>query len=233
MNKSEMLSLLRFYLADPIGKIWNDDLLNDILDQALEQYSIDSGAFTGRFDFFPDENGIYHYPEDFVSFLIGWSPSGKEITPGSAAELFRRQGFKLNKKGEPQNIFDDQSNKGNFELYPCPEQNTVTMDFEPFYGEILNELYGVFADENYGITATLTEFDFAGDIFYRRKGKFEEVKDHNAVIYYALFLAYNSDTDMSNADNSAIWRERYIDRINRFSAIGYHNSGTTRTANFY
>ena len=228
-----MLSQLRFYLADPIGKIWKDGFLNDLLDEALKQYSMDSGAFTGRFDFFPDSNGEYHYPEDFASFLIGWSKDGKQISPSTAAELFHRKHLSAEKKSDARFIYDDQSSKGVFQLYPCPEQYAAKVEFEPFYGEIIDGGTGVFTDENYGVTLSLTEFDFAGEIFYRKVGRFEDVKDYNAVIYYALFLAYNSDMDLGNADNAAVWLTRYKQRINHFSAIEYHNSGNGRTTNFY
>lgn len=233
MNKSDMLDKLRFYLADPKGKIWKDDFLNDILEQSLKQYSIDSQGFVSRFDLHADRNGIYHYPEDYASILIAWNDEGKEISPITARELFHRQDNTYNYNAKPLYIYDDQSSIGDYELYPQSINREQDVSIEGFFGEVLYNDYGVFFDENYGVSLTITQFDTIGDMIYCRIGTYEELVDYMSVIYYALYLAYNTDLDFGNPDNAAIWFARYKDRMARFNAIEYHNSGIGRTVNFY
>jgi hypothetical protein len=233
MKKQEMLGQLRLFLADPIGKIWDDELLNDILNDALKQYCIDTGCLTGRFDFYPDKDGQYNYPDNFASFISGWNKAGKQILPTTAAELFSRQHRKEQLAGDAQYIYDDQKQYGQFELYPCPTQQVSDVTIDGNFGEISDSEYGVFLNEDYGTTISMISFDYAGEIFYNRIGDFEEIKDYFGVICYALYLAYNTDMDMGNADNAAIWKARYLSRLSGYYAIKQNNTGITRTSNFY
>jgi hypothetical protein len=236
MKKNEYIKKMRLFLADPDGRIWNDNEISILLEQSLKQYCIDSGAFTGRFDFCPDMNGIYHYPDDFGCFVIGWNEDNKEIIPATAFELFSSKNKNINFSGKVGYIYDDQSNYGDFEIYPLPpnKQNIQEMNIEPVYGEIIDSSCGVYMHgDAYGVTVSGAFFDFAGEIYYRKIGNFEDVKDYMAVIYYALSLAYNTDAELANPENAAFWKTQYQNRINAFGKIFYQNTGIKTSLNFY
>jgi hypothetical protein len=225
---------LKMYLADPYGKIWSEDEIYKLLDEALKQYCIDSGLFVGRFDFCPDENGIYHYPDDYAGFMIGWNNDGQEITQSSSIDLFSKNHNNFYKKGNAEYIYDDMSSYGDFKLYP--ENNTQNITYtttDKQYGEIEDSGYGVFADGAYGVTLSVSLFESAGEIYYHKLANYEDVKDCMAVICYALSLAYNTDADLANAENSNFWKKQYKNRIAVTGRIAYMNTGKNKTYNFY
>lgn len=235
MDKSDFLLKLRRYLADPDGKIFNDLELLDYLEKALQQYSIDTGAFISKFEFHPDALGIYHYPDDFTSFLIGWNKEGKEIVPSTGSELFKRtQNYSL-RAGNPQYIYDDRHTNGTYSLYPVPENN---QDFSscvvtPLFGEIIDSDYGVYQTSEYGVTLSVAAFRVEGEIYYRRTGRFEEVKDYQAIIYYAMSLAYLADSEFSDPQKSFFWKQQYDYRVNAYNMIQKDNCGEQVSGNFY
>jgi hypothetical protein len=235
MDKQGFVNKLRLFLADPEGKIWNNAELDMLLDEALKQYCKDSGAFTGIFDFYPDDDGIYRYPDDYAGFMIGWNSDGKEITQATARELFFRSGKDMSKTGKPEYIFDDFSSYGDFSLYPVPEnlQNRINISITPAFGEIIDDDYGVYLNDDYGTTLSVEEFTFTGNIVYRKVGRFEDVKDHMAIIYYALSLAYCADSEFANAELASYWQNMYRSRIAAFSRVKHDNSGRSIKGNFY
>lgn len=235
MNKAYFLRKLRLFLADPDGKVWNDTELSRLLDASLEKYCLDSGFSTGVFDFFHDSNGLYYYPEDFGRYLTGWNETGEEILPSTSRELFIRRGMNSNLPGSAQYIYDDLGNHGEFILYPNPAQNqTVTvLRQENFYGEVIDDGFGVYITSDYGTTFDVIKFEYYGTIYYRKICKYEEVKDYMSVISYALHLAYNSDSDFANADMASYWKSIYQSRIGVFSRVLHNNAGRTVMENFY
>lgn len=233
MDKTGYVNKLRLFLADPGAKIWDDVELNTLLDEALKQYCKDSGAFTGSFDFHPDSEGKYHYPEDFADFMIGWNTAGQEITPASARELFMRSQRNANPTGEAEYIFDDRDLYGNFSLYPVPKQNSQNITITPANGEIFDNSYGVFLTDGYGTTFSVDRFDYAGTVYYRKTGRFEDVKDYMAVICYALYLSYNVDSEFANAELAAYWKNMYKSRLAVFGRVVHNNTGRTVSVNFY
>jgi hypothetical protein len=235
MDINGFVKKLRMFLADPEGKIWDDVEINTLLNEALKQYCKDSGAFTGSFDFYPDKNGTYHYPDDYADFMIGWNTEDQEITPATARELFVRSCRDVSRTGEPEYIFDDLDSCGSFSLYPVPEamQNRKDITITPDFGEISDSQYGVFAADAYGTTLSVDVFDFAGTIIYRRTGNFEEVKDYMAVICYALNLAYCADSEFANPELAAYWKNMYRSRIAVFGRVAHENTGRTVSGNFY
>lgn len=235
MDKAGFLKKLRLYLADPDGKIWDDIELYRILDDALKQYCYDSGAFVGSFDFCPDSAGVYHYPDDFSAFMIGWNSKGEEITPASARELFYRSGRDAYRFGDAEYIYDDLVSQGEFALYPTPPdmQNRKTISISSNYGEIMNSEFGVFVADEYGTTLSVDNFDFAGTVFYRKNGNFEDVKDYMAVICFALNLAYCADSDFANSETAAFWKNMYKSRLAVFGRVLHNNSGKVVSGQFY
>ncbi len=235
MDKKGYLSKLRFFLADTEGKMWDDTELFTLLDDALRKYCFDSGSFVGQFDFFPDKDGVYHYPDDFCSFMIGWNDDGREILQGTGRELFVRSYRDASRQGKVEYVFDDLDSYGAFSLFPLPAdgQNAKTVSIAPDYGEIIGSEYGVYATSDYGLTLSVTAFDHAGTFFYHRMGTFEEVKDYMAVICYALFLAYNADSDFANPDIAAYWKRMYKSRLGATGRVVYHNAGRNVAGNFF
>lgn len=233
MDKTGYVNKLRLFLSDPEGHIWDEVELNTILDEALKQYCKDSGAFTGRFDFYPDSDGKYHYPEDYSGFMIGWNKVGHEITPATARELFTRSHRNANRTGEAEYIFDDRDLCGNFSLYPSPEQNSRSITVTPENGEIFDNSYGVFLTDGYGTTLSVDSFDFAGTVYYRKTGRFEDVKDYMAVICYALYLSYNIDSEFANAELAIYWKNMYKSRLAVFGRVVHNNTGRTVSGNFF
>lgn len=235
MNKEEYINKLRMYLADPQGVIWSDTELSAIIDDAFKQYCIDSGMFVGRFDFFPDKNGQYTYPEDYASFVIGWNKKGEEIKAADSITLFDKQRRNLYRSGDAEYIYSDQSETGKFALYPTPgnKQNVKSAEMSSIYGEINGSGYGTYITEEYGITQNVNIFDFAGDFYYNKIGSLKDVKDYMAVIFGAMHIAYNADSDLGNADTALFWKNQYKNRINAFGRIKNQNNGKSRTINFY
>lgn len=235
MDKAQIFEQLRMFLADPGGKLWPDEQLNDFLDQALIQYCKDAGCFTGKFNFHPDTMGIYHYPDDYVSYMIGWNERGKEIAPATGETIFDRKKRNAHRTGHPDYIYEDYDSSGCFSVYPVPadNQNVKPIMINGNYGEINNNDYGVFVSAGYGCTASVTSFDFSGTVYYRRVADFSKVKDYMALVCYAAYLAYNTDTDFGNADAAVFWRSRYEKRLSFFSAIEHYNNGKIYTEIYY
>lgn len=235
MDKQDFLSIFRRYLSDPEKRIWSDDELDLLLDDARKQYCIDSALFTGKFFFAPDADGVYHYPEDYGSFLIGWDKAGREIIPSSAAELFDKQGRAADLKGNARFIYDDHSSNGNFMLYPKPSDNQhfKLLESEDFYGEVTDDAFGVLLTDEFGTTLDIESFDYEGVIYYRRICDYEEIKDYMGVICYALHLAYNTNTDVGSAETATAWRQQYKLRISIMGNISKSNTGLTRDGNYY
>lgn len=235
MNKESLLELLRLFLADPEGKIWKDTQLADYLEEARRQYCADSGAFSERFDFIPDDNGDYLFPEDYAGFMIGWNAQGNEVQEASGREIFKRRFESSQRTGAPQFIIDDQSSEGYFKLHPAPadKQSLVHADFDQAFGEVMEGGSGVLLESGYGTTLDVIFYEFAGDAYYCKVAEFEDIADHMALVYYAMSLAYNTDSDMGNAETAAAWLQRYNYRVAALSAIRHTNTGMTRTANYY
>ena len=235
MDKQGYLRKLRLFLADPEGKIWDDMELYTLLDEALKKYCIDSGAVKAEFDFLPDKDGVYYYPEDFGTFMIGWNKAGREITPATARDLFVRSYRDRNRKGDAEYIFDDLSSYGSFALYPDPAdmQNVMSITITPDWGEIFDSDYGVFIDDDFGTTLLVDLFDHAGTIFYHRVGNYEDIKDYMSVICYALSLAYGVDSDFANVELSVYWKRMYKSRLAVTGRVVLNNTGRTVSENFY
>jgi hypothetical protein len=235
MDKAGYLKKLRLFLADHESKIWDDSELYTLLDEALKKYCIDSGAVTGEFDFSPDENGVFHYPDDFGKFMIGWNKDGYEINQATARELFVSSCRDSSRSGNAEYIFDDLSNYGEFALYPSPAemQNAQSITVTPDFGEIFDDSFGVYITDDYGTTLAIDRFEYAGVVFYRKIGNYEDIKDYMAVICYALYLAYNADSDFANPEISAYWKNMYKSRLAVFGRVAHNNTGRTVSENFF
>lgn len=227
MNLTQLIDKMFLFLADPQRKLWSDVEVRGLLEDAIKQYSKDSCAFIGRFDLMPDVNGKYIYPEDFAGFMIGWNKSGKEILPTTSIELFERQYGSNIKKGDPIYLYDNIVSQGEYKIKPIPanNQNVEAADITPFWGEIMQNDFGVFEDQGWGVVTELTEYEFAGDVYYYRYADCEEIQDYMAVIFYALYLAYSNDSDFANAKQADIYLRRYRMRIAAFNRIKVGSNG--------
>lgn len=235
MNVGQLIDKMFFFLADPQGKMWREIEIQQLLENAAKQYSIDSCAYIGKFDLMPDAEGNYIYPEDFAGFLIGWNKSGKEIRPATSVELFEKQHTVSIKKGDPVYLYDNIVSAGEYRLVPIPpaNQNMTVASISPFWGEIYSNEFGVFADLGYGVSLTITEYDFAGEIFYYRYAKLEEIQDYMAVIYYALYLAYSNDSDFANSKQAGIYWQRYRSRVAAFDRVKASDIGIAEQNKYF
>jgi hypothetical protein len=227
MNLTQLTDKTFLFLADPQRKLWSDIEIRSLLEDAIKQYSKDSCAFIGRFDLMPDENGNYIYPDDFAGFMIGWNKNGKEICPTTSSELFERQYGSNIKKGDPIYLYDNIVSRGEYKLNPVPEknQNTITADISPFWGELPINGFGAFVDDGWGVATALTEYDFVGDVYYYRYAECEEIQDYMAVIFYAVYLAYSNDSDFANAKQADMYLQRYRMRVAAFNRIKVSSNG--------
>lgn len=235
MNKQEFTDKLRLYLADADSKIWQDSELGEFLDEALKQYCTDACVFTGVFKFLPDENGNYFFPSDWLGFKAAWNEKSDTLTPATGRELFYLMQNSSNTAGSAQYIYDDQCDNGGFSLYPKPpdNQNVKSLIADKSFGEVFSGDFGVFLSNDFGTTLSLSSFNYSGEIYYIKLGTFEEITDYMAVIYYALSIAYSTDTELANADTAEFWKRMYRERLNAFSRIVYNNTGNTAAGNFF
>jgi hypothetical protein len=97
----------------------------------------------------------------------------------------------------------------------------------------MNSEFGVFVADEYGTTLSVDNFDFAGTVFYRKNGNFEDVKDYMAVICFALNLAYCADSDFANSETAAFWKNMYKSRLAVFGRVLHNNSGKVVSGQFY
>lgn len=232
MDKKQFLDKLRSFIADPQGKIWDDVELYSFLDEALKQYSIDSGAFVGSFDFFPDKNGVYHFPEDFGHFMIGWNNNSQEIF--QSCSTARKVAF-APVTGQVKYIYDDLVSHGDFSVKPLPadNQNLCDITITPDMGEIFDSEYGVFEDDDYGTTLHVDIFDSAGTVFYSKIGNYEDVKDYMAIIAFALYLASCADSEFVDPARGEFWKNIYKSRLAVWGRVKHNNSGRQRAGNFF
>lgn len=235
MDIVQAVAKLRLFLADAHSRIWQDDELSDFITQALQQYSIDCNIVSGTFDLIPDKNGKYFYPDNFAAFIIGWNSDSREIRSATAQELFETRCLNVNKKGQALYIYDNCSEPGAFSLAPVPpdNQNMIDWTVDGVWGDVALPSFGVIADNNWGVTTSIFEYDFAGDCVYSRVAAIEEVQDYMAVIYYAMYLAYSVDSERANDQQAIFALSCYKQRTAAYNEAQKQNSGKLPGARYY
>lgn len=189
MEQNQLLSVVRRYLNDKSSLVWKDEELLRMIHTAVKCYSEDTGCFHGKFDFCPDANGFYSYPEDYICFQVGWNKEEHNVQAICSHELQRFYSDSLFVKGLPKFIFDDLDTNGQYRLCPNPIELQNIQIADSDYGDVIisdpeicgtiikSEIwkqssdYGIISDE-YGITSpgyafgtilTITEYEFDGN----------------------------------------------------------------------
>lgn len=235
MEEQELLILVRRYLGDPSGKVFADSELARMIENAVKQYSEDAGCFHGTFSFYPNENGEYKYPEDYICYLVGWNKDERNVRQSSAKEISRFVPNCDNEKGLPEFIYDELDMPGAYSLCPNPYDTQVLNDIDASdYGVILNNDYGVELEgELYGVSKRIFEFAFVGDAQYVRYAVLSEIKDHMAIVYNVLYQAFNEDTDFVNPKKALVYLQQYKMRVSMFGHVKKQVTGMMRGGNFF
>jgi len=85
----------------------------------------------------------------------------------------------------------------------------------------------------YGTLLGGETFRDAGEIHYIRYGGAEEVKDHMALVYRALHLAYSADSDFADPAKAEAAQAAYRKRIGRMRHIAESVRGIRQGANYF
>lgn len=235
MKLEEMVKILRRYSGDTEGKIWSDAELSDFLLDAVKAYSTDTGCFRRVFSFYPDADGKYKFPEDYLYFITGWNSDGNKIEAMNRREVLRYYPERDQKDGEAEYIYSDMDTPLGFRLCPNPAERQHSEEIEGAedYGVVLTDDYGTAYEEEYGVLRRLIRFDFRGDVLYCREGKAEEVIDYMALIYHGCVSAFSADTDFADSDKANWFRERYRERSARFRQARHGLTGKPRGGVYY
>lgn len=230
MELAELKNIVRRYLLDPDGKVWNDDELEQMIRRAARRYSEDAACFHGFFDFVPEADGSYVYPEDFISFLVGWNKDGRDVFAGAEYEV---PGWEMERPGAPRIIYDDLTGPGKYRLAPNPagEQARINLTIDAF-GEVIPPQFGV-VDCGPGVVCRAIGYNFAGDAVYVRYAEAREIRDYMALVYHALYQAHSTDAELSNPSYAQWCLARYNERVAMFRQVKHKNSGLARPGNFF
>lgn len=235
MNKKNFISMVRYYLYDTSSLIWEDNELIKMTDNAAKAYSEDTKFFHAKENFVPEKDGSYIYPDDFICFNAGWNSEGVSIRAVSSRELEYHFPDPMNIKGNPEFIYDDISDKKRFRL--CPDPANMQNAKEQIY-----DGYGIFADGGfgtetdsgkYGIIFSVTDYNFIGDMVYARYALFEEIKDYVALIFHVLFQAFDTDSEFSDPEKAAYYKNMYKSRVAMFNQVKYKHNGRTAANHFF
>lgn len=231
MKKTELVALTRRFLGDVAGKVWNDTELERFIDEAARRYAEDAECFHAAFPFFPAADGGYEYPEDMICLLVAWNRDGENILPQAHHDLTADEAAQ---RGVPKFIFDDLNDPGKFRLAPDPEEMQGVTPFEvDEWGEIVEGGPWGVIDEGFGVVLDADGYTFVGDAEYVRSAKVEEIRDYLALVYHAMYQAYNTDAEFANPELAQIYLARYRRRVAMFGQVKHQNAGLSRAGNFF
>lgn len=103
-------------------------------------------------------------------------------------------------------------------------------------GDYGTDPYGfgvVLPGARYGTLLGGETFKDAGVIYYIRYGDAEEVKDHMALVYRVLYLAYSADSDFADPKKAEAARLAYRQRIGRMRQFSEASRGMRQGANYF
>lgn len=70
---------IREAIRDTYSLLWDDDGLDELINEAQREYSIYSGALTGEFSVTTNERNIYNAPVDFIEPIKIYDTKGIEL----------------------------------------------------------------------------------------------------------------------------------------------------------
>ena len=236
MQTAEYIKLIRAFLHDPDGKVFDDDELTGMLNTAAEAYCKDTGLYRGTFSFLVNEDGTGKAPDDYIEFVAGWNQEGRHIEMISSDELREQYGPYLSVKGTAQFIYEDFDSIGGFRLCPNPYdfQNLVLYVPASPYGIMIFSGYGTPAvRDGYGIPIAMRKHDSVGDASYVRSVGAEQIHDYMAVAYHAAYQAYTIDSDFQDLNKAQLYYSQYRGRVARTAQITHTSPRIRREGKFY
>ena len=111
---------VRKKLQDPDGNRWDDDELNELIDDAQRHYVEETGALRAQAPISVKENeDVYTWPEDCLRVLRIENSERKEVEPSTSADLERQYGGRWREtEGTPSRYYSDLDGSGSFRFYP-------------------------------------------------------------------------------------------------------------------
>ena len=236
MQTSEYIELIRAFLHDPEGKVFDDAELTNMLEDAAHEYCKDTALYRGTFSFLVDENGTCKAPEDYLEFVAGWNQDGRHVEAISTDELREQYGPYLQVKGTANFIFEDFENIGYLRLCPNPYDLQHLVLYVPAnpYGIMLFSGYGTPRTRGgYGIPVIIREHDNIGDASYVRSVAPESVHDYMALVYHAVYQAYGIDSDFQDLDKAQLYYSQYRGRVAKTGQIMQSYSRVRQEGKFF
>lgn len=234
MTRSEYLAKIRQYLYDPDGKVWTDDELDRMLDEAVRTFCSDTGMYRGRISLFADTSGRVRMPRNYISLVAGWNPE-RELKTISVNALNAERGDYISAEGMADYIYEDLDSGGTLRLCPNPNGRQDLRVLQPWYPYGIPNLpgYGIPVNvEDRGIPFLIHHYIPAGDLVYIRVEELERIADHMSVIYHVLYQAFLSDGDFQDESRAQGYHQIYKSRIARLNQLRTVQSIRKRS-NFY
>ncbi len=236
MHTEEYINLIRVFLHDPEGKVFDDAELTNMLETAAQTYCKDTALYRGTFSFLVDENGACEAPKDYIEFIAGWNEDGRHIEAISTDELREQYGPYLQIKGTANFIFEDFESIGGLRLCPNPYDLQHVVLFVPAepYGIMLFDDYGTPVTRGgYGIPVTIRKYDNIGDASYVRSVPSNLIHDYMALVYHAVYQAYTIDSDFQDLDKAQLYYSQYRGRVAKTGQIMRSVSRVRRDGKFF
>lgn len=236
MQTGEYIKIIRAFLHDPDGKVFDDAELTDMLETAAREYCKDTALYRGTFSFIVDENGACKVPDDYLEFVAGWNEDGRHIEAISTDELREQYGPYLSIKGTANFIFEDFDSIGGLRLCPNPydlQHIDLYVPASP-YGIMLFSGYGTPRTRSgYGIPVLIREYDNIGDASYVRAVDAEHIHDYMALVYHAVYQAYTIDSDFQDLNKAQLYFSQYRGRVARTGQITHTFPRVRREGKFF
>lgn len=223
MQLDEYIEIIRAFLHDPEGKVFDDAELTDMLETAAKTYCKDTALYRGFFSFLVAENGACKTPEDYIEFVAGWNQDGRHVEAISTDELREQYGQYLSVKGTANFIFEDFESIGGLRLCPNPYdlQHIEIFIPESAYGMMMYAGYGTPVANKYGIPYVMRKYESIGDASYVKSIPYDRVQDYMALIYHAVYQAYSIDSDFQDLNKAQLYYSQYRGRVARTGQINH------------
>lgn len=234
MKLETYLKKIRQHLYDPDGKVWTDDELERMLEEAGRTFCADTGMYRGRISLLADSSGRVRMPRNYISLVAGWN-SEREMKSLSVNALNAERGDYIFAEGMADYIYEDLDSGGTLRLCPNPNGRQDLRVLRPWYPYGIPNLpgYGIPVNaEDRGIPYQIYHYRPAGDLVYIRVEELERIADYMSIVYHVLYQAYLSDGDFQDESRSQGYYQIYKSRIGRLNQLRTVQSIRKRS-NFY
>ena len=221
MKLSEYLAKIRLYLYDPDGKVWTDDELLAMIDEAARCFCADTGLYRGCVSILTDDCGRVKMPGNYIRLLAGWNPEYRMKTISVTALQAERPDY-ITAEDMADYIYEDLDDGGTLRVCPNPnrQQNIRAYKMWYPYGVPVLPRRGVpVKTESYGIPRIIYRFIPAGELVYIRVENLDRIADYMSVIYHVLYQAFLSDGDFQDEKRAQGYYQIYRNRIARLTQL--------------